>query len=210
MPSTLAPDRFGAGSRRVFSRATRPPGSDEVTLSQELRTVGLLRPHVLVGYQSSHTGLCPGCRPVITATSAASCRTSSHSLATDCWPLATVLMPLTTVLSLHAPRPTPHQRGQVVRDLPPLATAIHRQSELAKTERAPISTSGPSIFSMSPNRAIASDKSIRFLPARRRPTVDHSLVAGGAQRQGLQTCRPDAHQPECLFSRCRLRKYSAW
>jgi len=25
-----------------------------------------------------------------------------------------------------------------------------------------------------------------FLPARRRPTVDHSLVAGGAQRQGLQ------------------------
>ena len=26
-----------------------------------------------------------------------------------------------------------------------------------------------------------------FLPARRRPTVDHSLVAGGAQRQGLQT-----------------------
>ena len=30
------------------------------------------------------------------------------------------------------------------------------------------------------------------LPARRRPTVDHSLVAVGAQRQGLQTCRPDA------------------
>ncbi len=30
---------------------------------------------VLVGYQWSHTGLYPGCRPVITATSAASCRT---------------------------------------------------------------------------------------------------------------------------------------
>ncbi len=30
------------------------------------------------------------------------------------------------------------------------------------------------------------------LPARRRLTVDHSLVAVGAQRQGLQTCRPDA------------------
>ena len=27
-----------------------------------------------------------------------------------------------------------------------------------------------------------------FFPARRRPTVDRSLVAGGAQRQGLQTC----------------------
>jgi len=77
MPSTLAPDRFGASSRRVLSRETRPPGSGEVTLSQELRTVGLLRPHVLVGYQWSHTGLCPGCRPVITATSAASCRTPS-------------------------------------------------------------------------------------------------------------------------------------
>jgi hypothetical protein len=49
-----------------------------------------------------------------------------------------------------------------------------------------------------------------FLPASRRPTVDRSLVASGAQRQGLQTCRPDAHQPEWLFSRCRLRKYSAW
>src|SRR5208282_5638319 len=75
MPSTLAPDRLGASSRRVLSRETRPPGSGEVSLSQELRTVGLLRPHVLVEYQWSHTGLCPGCRPVITATSAASCRT---------------------------------------------------------------------------------------------------------------------------------------
>jgi hypothetical protein len=75
MPSTLAPDRLSASSRRVLSRETRPPGSGEVTLSQELCTVGFLRPHVLVGYQWSHTGLCPGCRPVITATSAASCRT---------------------------------------------------------------------------------------------------------------------------------------
>ena len=79
MPSTLAPDRPGASSRRVLSRETRPPGSGEVSLSQELRTVGLLRPHVLVGYQWSHTGLCPGCWPVITATSAASCRTPSFS-----------------------------------------------------------------------------------------------------------------------------------
>ena len=79
MPSTLAPDRLGASSRRVLSRETRPPESGEVSLSQELRTVGLLRPHVLVGYQWSHTGLCPGCRPVITAISAASCRTPSFS-----------------------------------------------------------------------------------------------------------------------------------
>ena len=60
MPSTLATDRRGAGSRRVLSRETRPPGSGEITLPQELRTVGLLWPHVLVGYQWSHTGLRPG------------------------------------------------------------------------------------------------------------------------------------------------------
>src|SRR5208282_454499 len=60
MPSTLATDRRGAGSRRVLSRETRPPGSGEIALSQELRTVGLLWPHVLVGYQWSHTGLRPG------------------------------------------------------------------------------------------------------------------------------------------------------
>jgi hypothetical protein len=60
MPSTLAPGRLGASSRRVLSREARPPGSGEVTLSQELRTAGLLRPHVLVEYQWSHTGLCPG------------------------------------------------------------------------------------------------------------------------------------------------------
>jgi hypothetical protein len=60
LPSTLAPDRLGASSRRVLSREARPPESGEVTLSQELRTAGLLRPRVLVGYQWSHIGLCPG------------------------------------------------------------------------------------------------------------------------------------------------------
>ena len=51
MPSTLAPDRHDAGSRRVPSREVRPPHRGEVTLSQELRTAGLLQPHVLVGYR---------------------------------------------------------------------------------------------------------------------------------------------------------------
>ena len=59
MPSTLAPDRLGAGSRRAPSREARPPCRGEDTLSQELRTAGLPRPHVLVGYRWSHTGLCP-------------------------------------------------------------------------------------------------------------------------------------------------------
>src|SRR5262249_33913313 len=44
----------------IPSRDARPSGSDEDTLSQELRTAGLLRPHVLVGYQWSHTRFCPG------------------------------------------------------------------------------------------------------------------------------------------------------
>ena len=60
MPSTLAPDRLSASSRRVLSREARPPWVGEVTLSQELRTARLPRPHVLVGYQWSHTGLRPG------------------------------------------------------------------------------------------------------------------------------------------------------
>ena len=60
MPSTLAPNRLSASSRRALSREARPPWVGEVTLSQELRTARLPRPHVLVGYQWSHTGLRPG------------------------------------------------------------------------------------------------------------------------------------------------------
>ena len=37
------------------------------------------------------------------------------------------------------------------------------------------------------------------VPPRSPPrTVDHSLVAGGAERQWLQACLPDGHQPQCL------------
>jgi hypothetical protein len=78
LPSTLAPDRLGVSSRRIPSREVRPPQWGEVTLSQKLRTAGLLRPHVLVGYRWSHTGLCPK-RSVITGPSVASCRTSHRS-----------------------------------------------------------------------------------------------------------------------------------
>ena len=60
MPSTLAPNRLSASSRRALSREARPPWVGEVTLSQELRTARSPRPHVLVGYQWSHTGLRPG------------------------------------------------------------------------------------------------------------------------------------------------------
>src|SRR5215469_18587113 len=60
LPSTLAPDRRDAGSRRDSLTGAPATQLGEDTLSPELRTVGLLRPHVLVGYQWSHTGLCPG------------------------------------------------------------------------------------------------------------------------------------------------------
>src|SRR5271157_5800844 len=82
-----------------------------------------------------------------------------HSLATDHWPLFF--------------RSTPHAPGQRVQagHRPSPAGYCHPPtSELGKTERDPISTSGPSIFSMSPkfsmspNQAISSDKSIRFSP----------------------------------------------
>ena len=41
-----------------------------------------------------------------------------------------------------------------------------------------------------------------FLPTRRRPTVDHSLVGGGAQRHALRACLPDGHKPQCPSTPC--------
>ncbi len=63
---------------------------------------------------------------------------------------------------------------------------------LPKTERALISTSGPSI-SLFTEPGDSCGQINPFLPTRRRPTVDHSLVAGGAQRHQLQACLPDGH-----------------
>src|SRR5208337_3818158 len=69
---------------------------------------------------------------------------------------------LATVLPPHASRSTPDQRGQVVRRPFPAGYCHPPTAEMPKTERGPISRSGPSIFSMSPNRAIPTEKSIRF------------------------------------------------
>src|SRR5271157_3951300 len=62
-------------------------------------------------------------------------------------------------------------------------------TQLTKTERGPTSTSGPSIFSMSPNRAIASGKSNFSSPlAAARPLTIRSwpeaLKAKGSRRAG--------------------------
>jgi len=115
-----------------------------------------------------------------------------HSLATDHWPLFFRSTP-------HAPR----QRGQVVRGLFPAGCCHPPTAELAKTEQGPISTSGPSI-SVCHQTGRSLRRNQTFLPTRRRRFVDHSHVARGAQGQGLQTCRPDGHRLECLFSRSRL------
>ena len=118
MPSTLAPDRLGVGSRRIPSRDIRPP-EGEVTLSQELRTVGLLRPHVLVGYRWSYIGLCPGCKsshnryirsfvsqfPQIRACPIKAHGSSSHAYAT----LATLGRHVDTAPSLEGPAVFPSQ-----------------------------------------------------------------------------------------------------
>ena len=79
MPSTLAPDRLGVSSRRVPSRGARPPGKGEVTLSQELRTAGLLRPHVLVGSGGHTSGCVLVVNPVTTDTSVVSCHSPHRS-----------------------------------------------------------------------------------------------------------------------------------
>src|SRR5271166_2118244 len=109
-------------------------------------------------------------------------------------------VPLATVLPPPAPRPTPGPAGSGRAQTLPPAYCMQPTAELTKVEQDPISTSGASIFSMSPNQAIPTEKLIRFFPTRRRPTVDHSLVAGGAQGQWLQACLPDGLKPQCLLS----------
>ncbi len=90
----------------------------------------------------------------------------------------------------YLPRPSP--AGYC---LPP--TAELRKIEWARSGRA-----DPLSYLLCTETGDSCGESNPFPPTRRRPTVDHSLVAGGAQRQWLQACLPDGHQPQCLFSRC--------
>ena len=65
----------------------------------------------------------------------------------------------------------------------------------------PIWPSGPSVL-LCTEPGSSGGKSNPFPSTRRRPTVDHSLVAGGAQRQWLQACLPKANHrfPLASFS----------
>ena len=107
-----------------------------------------------------------------------------------------------------ASRPTPHvalrwgQRGQVVRRPSPTGYCLTPTADLPKTERDPISTNGHSIIHYVTEPGNSCGKIKPFFPTRHRPTVDHSLVAGDAQRQWLQARLPDGHTAQCLFSTC--------
>ncbi len=103
------------------------------------------------------------------------------------------LSPRAPPLRIHWPLffcSTPHSGTSGVRscaDHPPPGYCLTPTSELTKTERDPILTSGPSIFSMSPNQAIAADKINLFLPTRRRqplttPSWPEALKASGSKR----------------------------
>ncbi len=67
-------------------------------------------------------------------------------------------------------------------DSSPLATAIHRLPDWQRPNGAR-SRRAARMFQYVTEKAIRADKINGFLPARRRPFVDHSHVAGGAQRQ---------------------------
>ena len=59
---------------------------------------------------------------------------------------------------------------------------------------------GLSLFKHGTKPGDLDGKNHPFVLARRRRTLDHSLVAGGAQRQSLQACLPDGHTAQCPFS----------
>src|SRR5208337_2323853 len=76
-------------------------------------------------------------------------------------------------------------------------------AEFPKTERDPISTSGPSI-SLFTEPGDSFGQINPLLPTRRRPPVDRSLVARAARRQWIQACLPDGYHPQCLSFSCML------
>jgi hypothetical protein len=75
--------------------------------------------------------------------------------------LATVLPPHALRPATHALRSTPDRRGQVVRRPSPTGYCLTPTADLSKIKRVLITTNGPSIFNMSPNRAILAEKLIR-------------------------------------------------
>src|SRR5271157_1068440 len=110
--------------------------------------------------------------------------------------------PLATDHHCHAPRPTPQGPAcQVVRRPFLAGYCLTPTAHLAKTERGPTSTSGPS-FSLCAEPGDSIGQIHPVLPIRRRSPVGGSLLATGARGQWLQACLPDGYQPQCLPSPC--------
>ena len=115
---------------------------------------------------------------------------------------------LATVLPPHAPR-RQDQRVQSGHRPSPAGYFLTPTAGLTKTERSPISTIGLSIFSMSPNRAIRSDRS-SFLG--RSPVGAPGRVGGGHFRRAQPSqfahgCAPTdkRHQGDFLVERNSFR-----
>ena len=89
--------------------------------------------------------------------------------------------------------PARDQRGQVVRKTLPRWLLPLTECRIPKDRTGPDLDERPLYLSMSPNQAIVAEKSIRFFPARRRSTVDHSLVPSGARGRWFRACLPGGY-----------------
>ena len=119
--------------------------------------------------------------------------TGHNSPATRHSPLATRHSPLAT---RHSPLATPLPPTTLPRWLLP-----DTDRRIAKTERGPISTSGPSI-SLCAEPGDSCPQINPFLPTRRCSPVDRSLVAEALNPSLLQACLPDGHTRNdcpCMF-----------
>ena len=103
--------------------------------------------------------------------------------------------PLATDHRCHAPCPTPQGRaGQVVRRPFPAGCYLTPTADLAKTERGPGSTSGPS-FSLCAEPGDSIGQIHPVLSIRRRSPVGGSLLASGFRR----ACRMAISRNACPF-----------
>ena len=94
------------------------------------------------------------------------------------WPQFSRHSPLAT---RHSPLATRHSPLPSSYDPPPLATACHRPPDFERPNGTRSRRAAP-LFHYVTDPGNFFGQINPFLPARRRPTVDHSLVAGGAQR----------------------------
>jgi hypothetical protein len=108
--------------------------------------------------------------------------------------------PLLSRSTPRAPRLTPprrDQRGQGVADPSPLATACYRPPNWKRPNGARSRVAAP-LCQYVTKPGDCCGQIDPFLPTRCRTTVEHSIVAGGAQCQWLQECLPNEHKAHCL------------